>query len=231
MIEINLLPEEFRKKQERFKKINISKINVQNIQILNIAACVFGILITIQVILFFIGIYSKSMLTSLEARYKEIFPKKKEALTLKAQVETINKKISAINELMVKRFSWAKKLNDLSDTVTAGIWLTELSYNEKLAEKTKDTPEIKLPKEKNQALPLKPVTEKILLKYLVISGFASSMGEEGTALVGKFIKGLKENDSFYSDFSEIELGVIKSDRIEEQEVMNFKITCLFKETK
>ncbi|MBI5144104.1 MAG: PilN domain-containing protein [Candidatus Omnitrophica bacterium] len=231
MIEINLLPEELKKKQERFKKIDISKINVQNIQVLYLAACLFGILIIIQIILFFIGIYSKSMLTSLEARYKEIFPKVKEALSLKSQVETINKKITAIDELMVKRFSWAKKLNDLSDTITPGIWLTELSYNEKLAEKTKEAPDIKILKGKTQGLPLKAVTEKVILKYLVISGFASSMGEEGTALVGKFIKNLKENDSFYSDFSDIELDVIKSDRIEEQEVMNFKITCLFKETK
>ncbi|MBI4974984.1 MAG: hypothetical protein HZC19_04215, partial [Candidatus Omnitrophica bacterium] len=68
MIEINLLPEELKKKQERFKKIDISKINVQNIQILNLAASLLGILIIIQIILFFIGIYSKSMLTSLEAR-------------------------------------------------------------------------------------------------------------------------------------------------------------------
>ena len=68
-------------------------------------------------------------------------------------------------------------------------------------------------------------------KYLIISGFASTVGEEGTALIGKFIKGLKDNSSFYSDFSYIELGAIKRDRIEDQEVMSFRLTCLFKETK
>jgi hypothetical protein len=73
--------------------------------------------------------------------------------------------------------------------------------------------------------------EKSLLRYLIISGYASRLGEEDTALIGKFMKALKENPSFYSDFSDIELGTIKRDKIEDQEVMGFKITCLFKEIK
>lgn len=232
MIEINLLPEELKKKQERFKKIDISKIDIQNIPVLNLAAAIFGVLITIQVILFFIGIYSGSLLNSLEAKYNSILPEKKEADLLKAQGGTINRKIGVIDELMVKRFSWAKKLNDLSDIITPGIWLTVLSYNEKLSEKTVAAIDAKALKGKAQEVPSKPVTEKVLLNYLVISGFASSMGgEEGTAMIGKFIKSLKEDPSFYSDFSDIELGVIKTERLEDQEVMSFKITCLFKETK
>jgi hypothetical protein len=54
------------------------------------------------------------------------------------------------------------------------------------------------------------------------------MGEEGTALIGRFIDKLKNNLSFYSDFSDIELGSIKREQSSGQEIMTFKITCLFK---
>ncbi len=227
MIEINLLPEERRKKQERFKKIDISKVNLQNIQVLFLIAGIFGIVLVLQVVLFLIGIYSNSLVTSLEKKYREISPQEKEAKLLNGQLDTINKKTAAIDELMVRRFSWTNKLNDLSDSVTPGIWLTELSYNEKMIDKLVQ-PDAKMLRVKNSVIPAKPVTEKVVLRNMVISGYASSMGEGGTALVGKFIKSLKDNSDFYSDFSDIELGGIKSDKIEDQEVMNFKINCIFK---
>jgi hypothetical protein len=134
----------------------------------------------------------------------------------------MSKKVSAIDELMVKRFSWTKKLNDLSDSVTPGIWLTQLDYDERLVERAKTAANTSKGQEGKVA------TEKILERYLVISGAASSMGEEGTALIGRFIKNLKENGSFYADFSDIEFGNIKREQMSGQEIMTFKITCLFK---
>lgn len=230
MIEINLLPEELKKKQERFQKEALPKLDVQTIPVLRLIGSIFAVLIIIQVILFFIGIYSRVLLTSLDHKYNGISLKEKEAIALKAQVETINKKMKAIDELMVKRFSWANKLNNLSDSMTPGIWLSELSYDERLTERPVQV-NLKTQKGKNQSIPSKPLMEKTLVKYLMIAGYASSMGEEGTALIGKFIKNLKDNPNFYSDFSDIELGAIKRDKIEDQEVMNFKITCFFKDTR
>ena len=54
------------------------------------------------------------------------------------------------------------------------------------------------------------------------------MGEQGTALVGKFIQGMKDDQSFFSDFSDIKLESIKSEKVLDQEVMAFQITCQFK---
>ena len=39
---------------------------------------------------------------------------------------------------------------------------------------------------------------------------------------------MKSNPSFFSDFTEIKLESIRTEKIFDQEVMNFKITCLFK---
>lgn len=232
MIEINLLPEELRKKEPQFKSIDLSKfkVNIQGIHLLKIGGGVASVLVVITVILFLMGIYTKINLASLEKRYRDISPKRKEAEALKSQIEAINKKVKAIDELMVKRFGWARKLADLSDSVTPGIWLTELSYTEKVVDRPVMV-YLKNAKGKAPNEQAKSVMEKVLMKYLIISGYATGQGEDGTASVGKFIKSLKDNSSFYADFSDIELGAIKRDKIEDQEVMSFKITGLFKETK
>ena len=75
---------------------------------------------------------------------------------------------------------------------------------------------------------MKTETQKVNVRYLNISGYASSMGEQGTALVGKFINGMKESPAFFSDFSDIKLESIKSEKVLDQEVMSFQITCQFK---
>ena len=230
MIEINLLPEEYRKKDTQAKRMDLAKFNVQNLPLFKIAGAALAVMVAVPVLLFFIGLYARAHLSSTEKRYNQMVPAKKEADALKSEIEMVNKKTKAIDELMVKRFIWARKLNDLSDSVTPGIWLTELSYSEKLTDRPAVIG-IKNLKNKGQNEPAKIVMEKVMMKYLIISGYASGMGEDGTAAVGKFIKSLKDSSAFYSDFSGIELGAIKTDRNEDQEVMSFKITCMFKEMK
>lgn len=226
MIEINLLPEEFRKKKRVADTVNVSTIDLKTFPVVKIALAACGFVAAIQVFLFVIGVIAAANFNITEKRYKEILPKKQEAESVGNQLERMTNKVSAINELMVKRFSWAKKLNTLSDSMTPGVWLTALEYDEKSAEPARaaDTdPDEKAPGPGESAAALKAPS-----RYLIISGAASSMGEEGAALIGRFIKNLKSNSSFYSDFSDIQLGTIKRAKMEDQEVMAFKITCLFK---
>jgi hypothetical protein len=211
MIEINLLPEEAKKKKRSPAKIDVSAIKMPDLPIVSIAGWTIGAVLIVQLILFAIGGVGATTLKSLSREYKGILPKKQETEKLKIQVDIMNKKVGAINELMVKRFSWEKKLNSLSDSMTPGIWLTELQYDEKPVEPSK--------------------TDSALSRYLILSGAASSMGEEGTALIGRFIKSLKDDPAFYSDFSGIELDTIKREKTKDQEIMTFKITCLFKAIK
>lgn len=225
MIEINLLPEEAKKKKRSAPKMDASMINLSSLPIINIAFVAVGALLAIQLALFITGVISGTTFESLELKYKDILPKKQETEKLKIRVDTANKKVIAIDELMVKRFSWEKKLNALSDSMIPGIWLTELQYDEKITGASKPAnagPAKKLGGEGKQ------VSEKTISKYLILFGAASGMGEEGTALIGRFIKSLKENAEFYSDFSDIELGTIKREKMDDQEIMVFKITCFFK---
>jgi len=217
MIEINLLPEDLRKKESSLKKIDIASVILSNLSFAKFAVIVCAVLIAMHSILFVVGLAGKAKLSSLTKQSGLLGDKEKEALALKLNADVINRKKTAIDELMVKSFDWAKKLNDLSDSMTTGIWLSDLTYDEKVTEITGGM--------------AGPADGKRVMKYMVISGYASSRGEEGTASIGKFIKSLKNNAGFYGDFSDIELGSIRRDKIEGQDVMNFKITCLFEEAK
>lgn len=224
MIEINLLPEEIKKRKRSAPKIDTSAIKLPTLPIMGMALAAVGILLAAQLALLVISFTKGTALKSLEREYKSILSGKYETEKLKLQVGAMNRKGTAIDELMVKRFSWGKKLDSLSDSMTAGIWLTELEYNEKLTDAPKSVDIY--PKKKSGES--KQAAEKILSRYLILSGAAYSRGEEGTALIGRFIKSLKDNPEFYSDFSNIELGTIKADKVDEQDIMMFKITCFFK---
>ena len=220
MIEINLLPEERRKKQERFKKFDLSEFKLQDTAIFTIIAAVFGILIVVQIVMVIAGWTIKANLSSLEKKYNAILPQKEEADALKFQIDLVNKKVRAIDELMVNRFSWAMKLGYLNDSMIPGVWLSQLDYDE-----TGGGPSaVQRPNST-----VKTVASKARSRYLILNGYAMNTGDEGNAIIGKFIRSLKRNTGFYSDVADIQLGYTRAEKIKDQEVVNFKITCLFKE--
>ena len=227
MIKINLLPQELKRDDESsLTKIGlILKARARTFRNLGIAVIL--ILAVAHIVLFFIGINSSEAFKNLSRKNNSLLPGKREYEALKAEVDIANKKAAAIDALMANRFIWAKKLNDLGDSMTQGIWLTDISYEEKPSEVTVQI-KVPPPHDSGKKEAVKTETRKLNVRYLNISGYASSIGEQGTALVGKFIQDMKNNPSFYSDFSEIKLESIKSEKFLDQEVMVFKITCLFK---
>ena len=226
MIKINLLPEDLKKQESSFTRIALSFKGREG-AVKNFVIALILILVAVHVALFFIGTRSSAIFKSLTQKYNSLLPGMIECASLKAETDITNKKAQSIDYLMANRFSWAMKLNSLSDSMTPGIWLTGLSYEEKPGEVSV---QVKAPSSPagGRKETTKTETKNISLRYLNISGYASSMGEQGTVLIGKFIKSMKENESFFGDFSEIKLESIKAEKFLDQEVMSFKITCLFK---
>lgn len=226
MIKINLIPEEQRAHESSFTKMRMS-FKLQTGFIKNIGIAAISVLAILHLSLFFIGAKSASVFKTMSGKYKKLLPGKKEYDALKAEVDSTNKKAKAIEGLMADRFLWARELNALSDSMTQGIWLTGLTYQEKEIDIPVQVKASSAPGGNKKKI-MKAETKKASLRYLNISGYASSMGEQGTALIGKFITSMKEDPSFFSDFSDIKLESIKSEKFLDQEVMSFKITCQFK---
>jgi hypothetical protein len=211
MIEINLLPEDRRKKKR--KKIVLPKMNF-----LPVAVSVLGGLIALHAIAGAIILAKRHQLKVMNGKLDQYIPKKIEFDKLKFSYDKINRKQNTIDRLTEGRLIWAKKLNDISDSMIPGVWLTELYIDEQTEFVTLKPAAGAKP---NQA----PKTKSVTTKYLVLEGYASSMFGEETAIVGKFIKSLKENESFFVDFDDIKLDSIQSSRLNEVEVMSFKIYC------
>ncbi len=105
MLEINLLPEDIKKKKRSAPKLDASSIVLPKLPVINIAAIAVGALLAIQAVLFVIGVISGIFFNSMSREYKDILPKKLEAERLKIQADNTNRKAAAIDELMVKQLS------------------------------------------------------------------------------------------------------------------------------
>jgi Tfp pilus assembly protein PilN len=216
MIELNLLPKELRKQRK--------KIELPDLPLIPISAAIIGALIVVQLILGFLIMISNRQLISAEKTWKELAPKKAEFDKIKKEIALTTQKTNAIEGLIESRFNWARFLNELSNSLTANIWLTELSYNEQKAVVQSSSKK----KRKSKNAVSKNDSEQSVLNFLVISGSASGKDEEGTAYIARFIKSLKNNQDFFSNFDDIELVSIKKGTVSGKDVMNFTISCKFK---
>ena len=124
MIELNLLPEELRKKKRK-------KIELPELPLIPIAIVFVGVLILVQLLLSGLIFLSQKQLGELKTRWQELAPKKEGLTKLKNSISDTTEKTKAIEGLIEKRLNWSLLLNELSNSLTANIWLTDLSYDEK----------------------------------------------------------------------------------------------------
>lgn len=195
MIEINLLPEELRRKERLKLPKEFYIIGISMLGFLIILHATTGMLIE----------WRKHRVVKLNRRWTELAPLKKEIDIVKQELADLNQRVEGIDQLMVKRFLWSEKLNQLSDLIVPGIWLRELSL---------------LPHVESRDLP-----PTLTLKGSVIS----RRGEE-TAVVGKFMANLKNDKGWSFDFDKIELKSMQRRKIKDTEIMDFVLICYFKES-
>jgi len=224
MIELNLLPQEFRKKKRK-------KIELPKLPIIPLAATIFGILVILQISLMAIIFLLKGQEGRLAKRWEELRPKKIELDKLKKEIGDINKQASAIDELMKERVLWARILNEISSSITPNIWLTSLSYEEKTEKKPVKEDAKKVRRASRKKTKASQAYETYQVGTLLVSGNAAGRGEEAPAYIARFINALKKNKNFAAQFQEIEPISMKKMKVAGEEVMDFTLSCTFKEEK
>ena len=202
MIEINLLPPHLRVRKRE-------PVKLPSLPIIPVVAGTVIFLFALQVLLwFFIQVKGVSR-DSLKKKIASIAASNKEAITVDNTLKEISSKVDIIDKLSGSRFNLARKLNDISDSLVPGVWLRSLSV------KKNETP--------NEPGSLK--------ETLVIEGSNMISGEAGEAAIGKFVNSLKENESFSSDFDEIEIAKEERKKLQKAEIMDFIVICHFKKGK
>jgi hypothetical protein len=194
MIEINLLPEELRKKEEH---INIlAELPIQRGAI--IFVCVFFVA---QLFASIYAFYLSSNFKAMKAESDLLIAANAEIESQKSETLANKKRIEKADAVTHRKFYWSDFLSALSDSVTKGVWLKELS-----------------------------IDSDGKISRLSLTGSVVGKGEE-TAYTGKFIKELKNNSLFNELFDEIELSTINQKKIKEFDVYDFVILCPFKKGK
>ena len=228
MITINLLPGEFKKKKVekskpedkkadkkraeepkrafKFETVKFDKVLTFSPKLFKIGGVVLAVLIGFHLLLGVLLFSEAKALKQLDSQWQPLQPKKLELEKTNSESISIEKLTTPISQLVEARLMWSKKLNELSDLMTPGIWLTRLSVEKQFEEKAAG--EFK--------------------KVLKLEGCAFSSSEDETSLIGKFIKVLQEDKNFSFDFSQIKLGPIEKAMIEKNTVMNFKVFCVIK---
>ena len=132
MIEINLLPAQYRiKKKGKRKKIAPEK------KTLFLLATVIEIFLILAVVgySFFLQIELKKVkkeLAKTEEELKVLEPLYKEVTLARKEIETLKPKLAVLDNLVESRKLWSRKLNQLSWLLHEKIWLTKIEVSKTL---------------------------------------------------------------------------------------------------
>ncbi|MDP2920796.1 MAG: PilN domain-containing protein [Candidatus Omnitrophota bacterium] len=123
MIEINLLPEELRKRKTE-PSLNLN-MEVEKYKFWIIGGSA-GFLVFLAAILFLGSIVRQAQINSLTAKEKNFAVKLGELDSINKEIGALKAKMGTLDQLTKRRFLWAEKLNQLSDLVLPGIWFTRV---------------------------------------------------------------------------------------------------------
>ncbi len=193
MIEINLLPAQYRvKKREKGGKRKKVAPEKKTLFLLSIVIGVFLIL----------GVVGYSFLQQIELKkvkkelakteeeMKSLEPLYEKVTLAKKGIATIKPKLAALDSLVKSRKLWSRKLNQISWLLHEKIWLTNIEVKR----------EEKIVKRK---VGEKEISEKVSKTLLTLKGSAVSLeGEERLKAIADFMAILKGSKGFFADYFE-----------------------------
>ncbi|MCG2711543.1 MAG: hypothetical protein L6416_04365 [Candidatus Omnitrophica bacterium] len=203
MIEINLLPEAYKAKNEEKQ---------QHIPVNLILLSINAILLAIFFIITAMNVGRGITLHAFDTRLKGLAPEQQKIISI--QNKTVNLKVNnaLFSPFVTNRFLWSKKLNLLSDLILPGIWLRQLSLEKEAAA---------------QAQASAAAAQRN--RFMKLEATAVSVTHDEMGVIGNFVRNLKLNKEFSQHFRGVELEGVLRREIATVEVMDFTLICLFKQ--
>lgn len=123
MIEINLLPEELRKK----KSEPIFNLNIESGKLkFWIGGGVVAFLVLIVIMFSAVSFIRKAQIKNLAAKERDFSDRISRIDSVNREINTLKAKMAVLDQLTKRKFLWAEKLNQLSDLVLPGIWFNRV---------------------------------------------------------------------------------------------------------
>jgi len=169
---------------------------------------ILGILVSLSAVLamnFYYDInlkYEENRILQLQEKHQAYLKSETQMQEIKKDVEYLDKKISAFNNLLPRRFYWSEKLLSLARIIPEEIWLRKLSIERK------DSREM-----------------------LKLRGFLFTLraDERPISVLNNFIKALKADKSFFGDFSNMSLVDTRMTSVKNRNVLEFNMELSVKE--
>lgn len=221
MIEINLLPEQMRKKEP-------VKLALPEIPIKKTLFAAIGIVVALQVLLVVAALGLRMRAGWLEGRIAELQRSGAAISAQKTETTLLQDRLKQLRAATGRKFYWAKLLDALTASTTRGVWLRTLSVKTEEVS-TAGASNVASPPREEKGESKKPA-KAVPAKLLALEGSAIGTGQE-TAFIGKFLQSLKDNETFKEIFSDIQVSDIQQRRIEEVDAYDFLIICKFKKDK
>jgi len=122
MIEINLLPEEMRKKRQPQFKLDLE---MEKVKVIGGAAAA-GVLIILVLFCMMSSFIRKKQAQRLLLKEQNFAQDTLDVEMINKEIVTLKAKMNMMDGVTSRRFLWAEKLNYLSDLILPGIWFTRI---------------------------------------------------------------------------------------------------------
>ena len=131
MIDINLVPENLRKKRK--SQLLTAAFNIPQEAIIGLVGGLFVLLLLVHVLFQFIIFIKYAQHSRYKNHWERIAPEKTKADLVVNELRGLQAKIKSIENITSgKRVFWAEKLNDISDGIPRGVWLNKISVEDKV---------------------------------------------------------------------------------------------------
>ncbi len=132
MININLVPQHLRKKSKA-NFLQSPSLVIPREAFIGLVGGLVAVLICTHVVLQVIIFMKFFQHAQQKKEWGTILPEKKQVDVVLNELRSIQSKIRAVEQVTTgERLFWAQKLNDISDSLPKGIWLTKMSLVEKV---------------------------------------------------------------------------------------------------
>lgn len=224
MIEINLLPEELRKKQ-------VTRIALPELPVKKALITVGGGVVALQILATLLAFWVAAENAVSRQQLAALTEATKQTIELKKKSSALQGRVREYEEISRRPFRWAGLLSALTEAMTKGVWLRALRVEDMVVAAPAPPEEQKAAKKtgkSSKASERRAAAAKTLtVQVMKIEGSVIAPGQE-TAYVGKFLKSLKDNAGFSRIFVDAELSNVTQRKIQTYEVYDFVISCRFK---
>ena len=131
MIDINLSPDQFRKRRKS-DFFSGGVFNIPREVLVGIGGGILALMLFVDGLVFLAKVAKFFEYQHVKSKWQAILPQKSATDLIKQNLQEVQKEVKSIKDIMDGQSSlWSQKLNVISDSLPKGVWLRKITLNDK----------------------------------------------------------------------------------------------------